>query len=204
MAIRPGRRLRPPPAFPAAYQSRRRRPSWWSPVAAWAGTHRVLTGVGLTGLVCIAVALVAGGFLGHSSTPSAPSAAVSVAPAATGPSTDTTILAPIETPLDLAATAAAPAPTTTTSRPRASTAPPRVVPTAASPRRTAAPVTTSPVPATTKATPPTQTTTSPAAVFVHAGDDCSQVGAVGVSELGTRLVCGTTVTSPTRPRWHSD
>ncbi|MBL7489330.1 hypothetical protein I6A60_16210 [Frankia sp. AgB1.9] len=203
MAFRPSQRPRRPAAFPAGYQSSRRRPSWWSPVAAWAGTHRVLTGVGLTGLVCIAVALVAGGLIGHPSTPSA-STTITSAPPADIPTVDNSILPPIEPPLALAATADD-APPATTSPARVSTTPtrPRVAPTTASPRPTVRPATTTPVPATSRPVVPTLTATPSATVFVHAGDACSPVGATGVTELGTQLVCGTTVTSPTRPRWHS-
>src|SRR4051812_5536782 len=85
MAYRPSRRLRRPPMAGRAYQAHRRRPSWWHPVAVWASTHRILTGVGATGLACIAVALIAGGLISHPS--SAPSAATTFAPQTTAPAT---------------------------------------------------------------------------------------------------------------------
>jgi hypothetical protein len=209
MAFRPSQRLRRPPEFPRPYQARRRRPAWWHPVTQWAAAHRLLTGVGATGVACIVVALIAGGFLGHSSTPASSTEAVTFAPL--DPTADTSLppldldTAPsADTPMALAATSAE-LPATTPSRttratPRA-TAPP-VAPTTSA-RPSARPSTSGPVAPTTSATVPVVTTSPPQSIIVHAGDTCSPAGAIAVSDLGTPMVCGTTVTSPTRARWHA-
>lgn len=210
MAFRPSQRLRRPPEFPRPYQARRRRPSWWHPLTQWAAAHRLLTGVGATGLACIAVALIAGGFLGHSSTPSNSTVAITFAPL--DPTADTSLppmdldtAPPTDTPMALAATSAdlpASTPTRTTrATPRATAAP--VVPHTTSARPTVRPSTSAPVAPTSSATVPVVTTSPPASIIVHSGDTCSPVGAIGISDLGTPMVCGTTVTSPTRARWHA-
>ena len=206
MAYRPGgRRLRRPPVGASPHQAhRRQRRLWWHPIADWARTHVITTGVAVACVLCVIVGLAVGSLARQDS--SAASAITDTFPGSTAdPVTDIAAPAPGDAtavPVSAETTGVAALPSTAAPTRQTSGATPTTRTTATT--RATATTRTTPV-ATTRTSVPTHSVaaTTPAATVVHSGDPCFTPGATGTDALGSSMVCGTTVTSPTVARWHS-